>query len=67
MKNTKYTSINNAAYNLGLPQAYLKELAEAGRIPHIRTRKSILVNLEAVEAALAEMAASGVMYNEKTE
>ncbi len=63
MEDKKYTSLNSIAYQLGLPKAYIKRLAEAGSIPTIRTGKQILANLEAVEAAIVEMQKGGCDAN----
>ncbi len=65
MEDKKYISLNAVAYVLGLPKAYIRRLAEAGSIPTIRTGKQILANLEAVEKALAEMAAKGAGNDKK--
>jgi excisionase family DNA binding protein len=55
-----YTSASDAARRLGVPEAWLKREAQAGRVPHIRAGRRILLDPQAVEAALAERAAQAV-------
>jgi hypothetical protein len=61
MENT--TSILNVlglARRLGLPAAWLKAEAKAGRIPSLRAGRRLLFNPEAVERVLLERAAKEV-------
>lgn len=48
----KFVSVNVAAQQLGLPTAWLRAQAKAGRIPCVRAGRRILINLESVEKAL---------------
>jgi hypothetical protein len=48
--------INVAARWLRVPAQWLKEEAEAGRIPHLKAGKAVLCDLAAVEAVLLERA-----------
>jgi hypothetical protein len=51
--------INVAARWLRVPAKWLRDEAEAGRIPCLRAGKVILCNFVAVEAALLERARQG--------
>lgn len=48
----KYVSLINAARKLGLPMAWLRREAGAGRVPVLRVGRRLLFNVEAVEVAL---------------
>jgi hypothetical protein len=56
----KLKNLYQLSRELSLPADWLKEQAKAGNIPCLRIRKKLRFNLEAVEAALAEIAAKGV-------
>jgi len=51
-----FVSIEHAATRTGVPAAWLRSEADAGRIPHIKAGKRILCNVSAVERALMERA-----------
>ena len=55
----KYQTVIEVARALGLPVAWLKAEAKAGRIPSIRAGRRLLLDAEAVEAALLARAESG--------
>lgn len=59
MDNTRYISITELARATGLPLAWLKVEAKAGRIPRLLVGRRLLFNPEAVERALAERAEGG--------
>lgn len=52
-------SLPGLAAALRLPEDWLKDEADAGRLPHIRIGKRYRFYLPAVEAALVERAARG--------
>jgi hypothetical protein len=52
----KLIPLNVAARWLQVPFAWLREEAEANRIPHLRAGKAILCDLDAVEAVLLDRA-----------
>ncbi len=52
MTSKTYIPLNTLAYSLGLPQAYVKREADAGRIPFVRAGRRRMFNLEQVEQAL---------------
>lgn len=52
-----YVPIKNAAASLGLPAAWLKAEAEAGRVPSIVAGRRRLFDLDQVRRALNERAA----------
>jgi hypothetical protein len=54
-----FLSLNRAALRLGVPEAWLKTEAKAGRIPCLRAGRRLLFSLSAVEAALLERAHTG--------
>jgi hypothetical protein len=53
----KIYNIQQLSKELALPVDWLKEQAKAGNIPCLRIRNKLRFNLEAVEAAIAKMAA----------
>jgi hypothetical protein len=55
----KIYNIQQLSKELVLPVDWLKEQAKAGNIPCLRIKSKLRFNLEAVEAALAKMAAGG--------
>ena len=59
MVTQKYISVLALADRFGLPLAWVKAEAEAGRIPCLRVGRRLLFNPEAVEHVLAERAAQG--------
>jgi len=58
-----FVAVQHAAIRLGVPAAWLKAEAEAGRVPSLRAGRRILVNLEIVKDALLQRA-SGVVRAE---
>ena len=52
----RFVPLRQSASRLGLPIAWLKSEAEAGRVPHLRVSRRLLFNLEAVEAVLLKRA-----------
>lgn len=52
-----FVSLRVAAGRIGVPTAWLRGEAKAGRIPHLRAGKRLLFNVREVEAALMERAA----------
>jgi len=54
----KLLPVNLAARRLRVPVKWLREEAEAGRIPHLKAGKQILVHPPSVEATLLERAKS---------
>jgi hypothetical protein len=55
----KYTTLKNLSRILGLPKPYLKKQAECGNIPFLIVNGYYRFDVEAVKAALAELAAQG--------
>ena len=53
---SEFLPIENAAACIGVPAAWLREQVEARTVPHLRVRRSKLVNLPEVVAALNELA-----------
>lgn len=51
-----FTHIEHAAARLGVPASWLRQLVDAGKIPHLRAGRRLLVNLGHVEQALFERA-----------
>lgn len=51
-----FLSAERAAIRLGVPAAWLKAEARAGRIPHLQAGRRVLFNLAIVEQALLERA-----------
>lgn len=52
-----FVSLRQTAVRLGVPIAWLKTEAEAGRIPHLKTGRRLLFNPAVVERALLKSAA----------
>lgn len=51
-----FVSLEQAAPRVGLPYDWLKAEAKAGRIPHIKAGRRILVHLDELEKALRQRA-----------
>ena len=51
-----FLPLKDAAYRLGVPAAWLRAEADAGRVPHLRVGRRLLVNAEAIERVLLERA-----------
>jgi hypothetical protein len=47
-----FVSLTSAAYRLGVPAAWLRAEARAGRIPHLKAGRRILFNVSLVEKVL---------------
>ncbi len=56
MDTTRLTTLYRLAKQLKLPATWLKDEAEAGRIPVLRAGRRILFNPEAVECVLLDRA-----------
>jgi len=54
----KPLTLNQLAVRTGLPREWLRDAAEAGRLPCLRVGDLLLFNVAAVEKTLAELAAS---------
>ena len=52
-----FQGIHSAAYELGVPVAWLKREAEAERVPALRVGRQLRFNIQQVERALTERAA----------
>ena len=52
-----FQGIQSAAYELGVPVAWLKREAEAERVPALRVGRQLRFNIQQVERALTERAA----------
>lgn len=59
MSPTKYITLTDLARRIGLPSAWLRQEAECGRIPHLRTARRIMFDFETVERCLAERSKNG--------
>ncbi len=59
MHTNAYVSAIELAHELGLPLAWLKAEAKAGRIPSLQVGRRLLFNPEAVERVLLDRAAKG--------
>jgi hypothetical protein len=55
-KTELFLPLRRAAVRLGVPMAWLRAEADAGRVPHLRAGRRLLVNPEAVERALLKRA-----------
>lgn len=55
----KLVNLRGLALELNLPLSWLADEVRAGRLPHLRIGKRYRFNPAAVEAALAERAATG--------
>jgi excisionase family DNA binding protein len=51
--------LHELARRLRVPARWLREEADAGRIPHVRAGAQRLFNIDVVERVLAQRAASG--------
>lgn len=51
-----FIPLRRAASRLGVPIAWLKQEAEAGRLPHLKIGRRFVFNLAAVEVTLLERA-----------
>ncbi len=54
MNHETFIPLQSLAQRLGLPAAWLKAEADAGRIPSLRAGRRIVFSAEAVEAVLLE-------------
>ncbi len=61
---TRILPLNVVARRLHVSPRWLRQEAEAGRIPHLRAENRILCDLEAVETALLERARQPVAREE---
>lgn len=52
----KYVGIAEVAQHTGLPIAWIKREADAGRLPCLHVNRRVLFDIESVERALAERA-----------
>jgi hypothetical protein len=57
--NAKLLSLNHLSERTGLPAAWLKREADAGRIPCLRVGKKRMFDLATVLKTLSEMQAKG--------
>lgn len=53
-----FLDLRRAAHILGVPMSWLRNEADAGRVPCLRAGRRLLFNLAAVKAALLERAAA---------
>ena len=51
-----FVPLRRAAARLGVPTAWLRAEAQAGRIPHLRVGRRLLANPQAVEEVLLDRA-----------
>lgn len=51
-----FVSIHSAAYELGVPLAWLKREAEVGRVPSLKVGRRLLFNVQQVEQVLTARA-----------
>ncbi len=51
-----FTTIHDLSRRLGLPIAYLRREAAAGRLPHVKAGQRLLFHVESAERALLERA-----------
>ena len=58
-QNSDFKSIGHAARVLGVPVAWLRREAHAGRVPALRVGRRVLVNLDRAREALARRAEEG--------
>jgi hypothetical protein len=56
---TKFIGLSLLAQNLGLPSAYLRDLATTGKIPSLNVCGKLRFDPDAVERALGELATGG--------
>ncbi len=63
----QFVSITEASRRFGVPLAWLKAEALAGRIPCLRVGRRLLFNVEAVERVLLERAGAPVEGEEPIE
>lgn len=56
---TAFVSLRSAAYTLGVPAAWLKREAKAGRVPCLFAGRQLRFNVGAVRDALERRAAVG--------
>lgn len=52
--NAKLLTLDQVSERTGLPVAWLRREADAGRLPHIRAGRSRMFDLETVHKALVE-------------
>ena len=60
-----YISLEALAATLGLPQHYLKALANKKQIPYLNVNGRLRFDIEAVRHALNELAKKGVSDNDR--
>jgi hypothetical protein len=58
-----FLPLKQAASQLGVPAAWLRREALAGRVPCLRARRRLLFNLAAAEAALLARSREGVNHD----
>ena len=58
-----FQPVRLAASRFGVPAAWLRAEAEAGRLPHLRAGRQILIHPEQVEAALLARARAAAENN----
>jgi hypothetical protein len=51
-----FQPVRAVAARVGVPAAWLRAEAEAGRVPHLRTGRQILISLEQAEQVLLQRA-----------
>ena len=51
-----FLPLRRAAVRLGVPAAWLRAEADAGRVPHLRVGRRLMVNPQAVERVLLDRA-----------
>ena len=56
-----FVSLRTAAMELGLPAAWLKSEADAGRVPHLLVGRRMFMNTAVVASTLLQRAASCAM------
>lgn len=57
--NSKFCSLGFISQETGLPQSFIRKLAEENKIPALSVNGRFRFNLEAVKQALANLAAKG--------
>jgi hypothetical protein len=53
-----FASVERIAANLGIPESWLRDEVEAGRVPCLRAGKRILLSRDVVERTLLERAST---------
>jgi hypothetical protein len=62
--NAEFVPLHQAAMRLGVPIAWLKAEADAGRVPHLRAGRRLLFKLALVGEALTQRAADAAADRE---